>query len=326
MTPHDDPARDPWLSEALRHAPDAGALPPAELSETILRQARNAVKTAPVHAPAHPLMRLWSWLARPPVAAGFATLTLATLIGVMWWDKPLDDTLPRPDAPAAASENTVAEPVPAPAATAAPQAAAPARDELKAAAPAKKETPRVAAKPSPAAPPPPPKSDLASGERARTADTAAPVDTPPAAPPAPARESSAEPRVAAAPAQALGKAAPAGGLALRRLEADTTTPLAEPPERWTWQRGGGMQAMTPALQRWLAQLDRAARWHPADTAPPAAADGTVLQLSRDGTPYATIQLGDDAAWLMRVGSPPLTASLPPATAAALKAALLDAAP
>ena len=43
--PAEDAERDAWLREALRHAPDAAAGPPAALRESILTQARAA--TAP---------------------------------------------------------------------------------------------------------------------------------------------------------------------------------------------------------------------------------------------------------------------------------------
>jgi len=335
MTPHDDLPRDAWLSEALRHAPDADAAPPAELSETILRQARNAVKTAAPPRSTHPLWQAWSWLARPPIAAGFATLMVATLVGVMWWDKPLDDALPRAEAPATASDNAAAAPAQVPAAAPALEPGK-VRDEAKASERVEKETPRAAAK-RVAVPPAAPAQKreqapevatpaiVAEEPRARAADAAAPMATAPA----PARESAVESRVA--PSQSLGKVAaapapaPAAGLSLRRQEIDTVTPLAEQPERWTWQRGGDTQPMRPALQSWLAQLDRTARWRPADTAAPPV-DALVLLLSRDGTRQATIQLGDDTVWLTRAGGSPLMASLPPATAATLKAALLAATP
>ena len=44
MTPRasdDSPEHDAWLREALRHAPDAAAGPPAAVSDAILRQARS---------------------------------------------------------------------------------------------------------------------------------------------------------------------------------------------------------------------------------------------------------------------------------------------
>ena len=311
MTPEDDPARDAWLSQALRHAPDADAAPPAELSDAILRQARNAVKAPHTAAPvrANPLLRLWSWLARPAVAAGFATVMVATLVGVMWWDRPLDESLSRPEAPAAA-------PAPAPAAAPAPT---PARDEAKAVARTEQEAPRTTAPP----PPPAPKRERAATGRIVNAAPPAGGAT---AEPAPAREEAAEQRSAPAPAQALAKAAPAASLSLRRQEADAMTPAIDQPEHWTWQRSAGTQAMTPALQRWLTQLDRVARWRPAAGAAPAAADGNVLQLWRDGTLRTTITLGDDAVWLSPAGGAPVTAPLSSAAAASLKSTLIEATP
>jgi hypothetical protein len=99
-----DAERDAWLREALRHAPDVGAMPPQGVSEAILAEARaNArqAQTAPPRTPAagvaprHPLAAFWDWLARPPVAASFASVMAATLVGLMWWDRPMDETLPR---------------------------------------------------------------------------------------------------------------------------------------------------------------------------------------------------------------------------------------
>jgi hypothetical protein len=343
-TPRDEPARDAWLSEALLHAPDAKAAPSAELSEAILREARNAVKVPRTAAePAHinPLLQLWSWLARPPVAAGFATLMVATVVGVMWWDKPLDVSRPQAEAPAAAATGTFEQ---APAAATPPP---PAQDESKAvsrtqpAAPTAKRE-RAAAGRSPSA---------ATGELRDSASNAAPPIAAAVPEPAPvpaatadsvakagaaaqAREEPAE-RRSNAPAQSLAKAAPpaaapapapAAALSLRRQDPDTRTPTIDQPERWAWQRGAGMQAMTPALQRWLAQLDGVARWHPASGAAPTAAAVNVIQLWRDGMLRATIALTDDTVWLTPSEGAPVMAQLSPAAAASLKAALIDATP
>jgi hypothetical protein len=117
-----DAERDAWLREALRHAPDSDALPPSGVSEAILLKARAAARaTAPPtrragsgDARANPLMALWNWLARPPVAAGFASVMAATLVGLMWWDRPMDEAMPRP--PALASERAPTSTSPAPAA------------------------------------------------------------------------------------------------------------------------------------------------------------------------------------------------------------------
>jgi len=355
-TPHDDPARDAWLSEALRHAPDADAAPSAELSNAILRHARQAVKVPLAREPARrpkPLAQLWAWLARPPVAAGFATVMVATLVGVMWWDQPLDDALPRSDTPAAT--RAVDAPVAPP-----PVAEAPARapEEPQAFEPErKKESANTAAAPAP-------KRDRArepaserrapatatDASRARSADAAAP---PPAAAPttpapapapaatgeittqsaaaAPARDEAIQQGSGNAPARALAKSAPAaatgGALSLRAQDSATPLLTIDEPRRWSWQRDAAMRAMTPALQGWLVQLDRAARWRPTDSPPPAASSShAVLQLWRDGVPRATITLGDDAVWLTPADGAPMTAPLAPAAAASLKAALITATP
>lgn len=361
-TPHDDePARDAWLSEALRHAPDAQAAPPAELSDAILREARNAVKTPrATAAPARitTLRQLWSWLARPPVAAGFATLMMATMVGVMWWDKPLDAPRPQAEAPAAmAPSTTLAQ---APAATTPPPSA---QDEAKAVARNQPEAPRrVALAPPSAAAPAAAKRERAVADRApdaaatgelRGANQAAPAIAAAVPEPAPAatadtiaksaaiaqaREEAAE-RRNGAPAQSLAKSAapaaapaappapaPATALSLRRQGVDTRTPTIDRPERWTWQRGTSMQAMTPALQRWLVQLDGVARWRPADSAAPTAANANVLQLWRDGTLRATIALVDDTVWLTPADGAAVMAPLSPAAAASLRSALLAATP
>ena len=118
-----DAEHDAWLREALRHAPDAEALPPRSVSEEILATARAAADKG--RASASPrratgtasdaFAALWAWLARPPVAAGFASVMAATLIGLMWWDRPMEEALPRrpesavgqaapPAAPAVAAE------------------------------------------------------------------------------------------------------------------------------------------------------------------------------------------------------------------------------
>ncbi|MEO8059006.1 MAG: hypothetical protein ABI671_11825 [Burkholderiales bacterium] len=128
MTPHDE-ERDAWLAQALRHAPDADADAPPALSNAILREARSAAmprsaaRETPRPDSIGPLQWLalaWDWLARPPVAAGFASVMVATLVGVMWWDRPLDESLPRdpeviPQTPQARTETpqpAVAGPAP----------------------------------------------------------------------------------------------------------------------------------------------------------------------------------------------------------------------
>jgi hypothetical protein len=92
-----DADRDAWLSEALRHAPDADMAPPASLSEMILREAQAKAKpAAPAPRPPMPWWtRLWVWSAKPAVGAGLASVMVASLVGVMMWDRPLQDSSPR---------------------------------------------------------------------------------------------------------------------------------------------------------------------------------------------------------------------------------------
>ncbi len=108
-----DDEHDAHLQAALRHAPDAALAAPPQLREAILHQARIAARAgsplpsaaAPSPAVAQPgwwqsIDRLTRWLARPAVATGFASLAAATLIGLMWWDQPMDERVASSTAPA----------------------------------------------------------------------------------------------------------------------------------------------------------------------------------------------------------------------------------
>ncbi|MCE9660527.1 MAG: hypothetical protein K8R60_18525 [Burkholderiales bacterium] len=108
--PSAGPEHDAWLREALRHAPDAGAAPPPTLRDAILAEARAAARTAAApRIAATPslvdrVLEFWSWLARPQVAAGFASVMAATLVGMLWWDRPIEETmLPPPASPPVAT-------------------------------------------------------------------------------------------------------------------------------------------------------------------------------------------------------------------------------
>ena len=92
------PEHDAWLREALRHAPDASASPPPSLRESILAEARAAARAGWARPAAAPslldrALAFWSWLARPQVAAGFASVMAATLVGMLWWDRPMDEAM-----------------------------------------------------------------------------------------------------------------------------------------------------------------------------------------------------------------------------------------
>jgi hypothetical protein len=411
MTPIErgDLERDAWLREALRHAPDADAAPPATLTEAILKQARAAAATAPAPRPANPWSAAWAWLARPPVAAGFAGVMAATLVGLMWWDRPMDEAMPHPPTP----ELKRSAPAEAPAPTAATDPAAPAAraeapndvrlgaqgadaaarpaPSAPPASPARKAAPEAARRPTPAAASqqpsavrrPEPEPFASERKQASGAPGPAPeaVPVPPSrrqapaatAAPAPAAPAMAEATKDAAPpreraitgaaqesrgvtrdkleaASAAASRNLAGGVstatrsppamtALRSQQdeatertaplADTLASVANYPALWSWQRGAGTQAMTPALQRWLMQIDTAttSRWR---SAPAAAAgtEGSALRLYRAGELRATLHLGDDGVSFTPAGAaaPTARAALAPAAAAALKRSLDDAAP
>jgi hypothetical protein len=92
----DEPV-DAHLRAALRHAPDADAAPSAALSAAILSQARAAALHRPASSqatalsPASPLLTWlrqgWMALSQPALATGLASVMVASVVGVMWWDR-----------------------------------------------------------------------------------------------------------------------------------------------------------------------------------------------------------------------------------------------
>jgi len=363
-----DAPRDPWLAQALRHAPDARAAPPPELSARILREARAA--EVPMAAPTADTPRAapfaqaarWPWLraawealARPSVAAGFASVLLATVVGVMWRDRLLDEALPRPEpsarpaAPAMATSGTpapeveaatppvLAAPKTAPpgAATPPPQASPQAFPErAREIAPSRPRQERVAAsdRASAAAGPVAANADRGgestAAEATRDDATAAPRDTREAgardAAAGPAAKAAARSAPAAAPRAQADPAATGGGSPLTALLARVDAA----PQHWRWQRDAAAQPMTPALQAWLQRLDQAtaSRWRSAPGVPPGDSAAPGLQLRRDGAMVATLRIDAAAAWLIPADSsqPAAMATLTSEAAAALSAALADA--
>ena len=349
--PIDDTERDAWLSEALRHAPDAQAAPPPALSDAILRQARAATNTARAPMTARPKpawAAAWDWLARPPVAAGFASVMVATLVGLIWWGQPIVPNLARPPA-ADASPSTAPVPVQRAAAATPVPSAAPAAGDVTPQSAARTESARPAERkleaPKPV-PRPAPAPQRSEAELAPFADSRAAADAAPGASEgivAPASAAAPSPPTLASPPAAalrLREASPAGAetakaaapLLLRRDDSESPRPAAlaallasvgAQPERWQWQRGGPVQPMNPSLQRWLARLDAATvtRWRSAADAA-STGEATVLRLYRDGALTATLRLDEDSVAL----GPVSRASLSAAELKALKQALDDAAP
>lgn len=199
-----DEQRDAYLREALRHAPDAQLQPPSGLSAFILNEARAKARDGtPAARPPRGLgAAVWAWLARPSVAAGFAGVMAATLVGLMWWDQPMDPALPRRPEPAAATAPAPVAPAAPPSVvtTPAPVAAAPAvppappAQEAKRRATAQPELKQEQRKPAQDA-------DKKMAESATVATPAAPPVTP-AAPAAEATGGLAQPPREEAPAAA----------------------------------------------------------------------------------------------------------------------------
>ena len=177
------PEHDAWLREALRHAPDATAAPPLSLREAILAEARAATRTVPHSAPSISLVdrfaEFWSWLARPPVAAGFASVMAATLVGLMWWDRPMDEAMPQPRPPPVATTPAIPAATPAPAAALAPVADS-AATTAAGTAPTHSDT--VAARSAPPAAPAMPAAPVARATPTPSAATPAKRETAPAGP------------------------------------------------------------------------------------------------------------------------------------------------
>ena len=196
--PGDDGApSDPWLRQALRHAPDADAAPPAALRDAILRKA-SAVGPATLAQPsANAWDRLLAWLARPVMAAGFASLAISIVLTLWWSTGSLDE--------GRGVEPVAALPAPAPASGASERPSGSEMAALKAPA----ETARLAVQA------PKREKQAAAGERGPTVVAAA-------SPPAPAAPQRIEQAEAAAPAPVQAPPATADTQAERREPAQAT--------------------------------------------------------------------------------------------------------
>lgn len=241
--------RDLHLLTALRHAPDREAVPPPEVTARILAAARDAVRPA---APASsPWQRLARWWLQPQVGAAFATLAVATLLGVMWSSN-------EPPAPASMSPASKAAPPPraevetpaaasTPIAQAAP-ATAPSPAVERPAAKAERRRAPTPATDAKAVAEAPPRQAAASvpAEPLAKADAAAPAAAPatpaPASPAAPAARSRSE-RAAANELGALASGRVAAPAALSMADrAQVIDPLqafeAAGSAAWTWRASG----------------------------------------------------------------------------------------
>jgi len=355
MSRDDDLAHDAHLRQALRHAPDADAAPPAALRELILREAQakaregRAVQAAP--AP-HPLRRLWAWIGTPRFAGALAGVMVIGFAGLLWRDRPPEEmaspsvrTQPAPAAPAQApavtpeaaqppslqTADTQSKAAPPPTPTPTP---APAAKPKRSAAP----SPRVESLPLPPAPAPSPQPPVAAGAATPLPPPAFSESRP--QPAEPAREAAADAsverrrdlnplrsqKVETTPAPATARLAEAAPVSLadlrRRISAEAT--------RWYWQRPGlASRPYDNAVSDWLGRAEQASRgrWQPGDM--PAGGDNgaSAIVLLRNGQPAQRLHLTEDAlVWEQLDRGERLRAPLDAATLAALRLALDALAP
>ncbi len=354
-TPDDDKLpHDAWLRQALRHAPDADAAPSRKVDENILRMGRAAVAPRverPVQATPAPLpasggwaeglAALWAWLARPPVATGFAGVMVATLVGVMWWGRSPEEMQPPQEVPVAAAPATpserAAEPATPPAATAAlPDAARKAADAAprgrgdtgcrgsgtqdgRGARPGAgaRHTGRATAQgrgpggggrraagtgPRGDAGRPAAQNAAAADMATRARETAERRDLAAAKSAAPAGAVAPQQAEAAAPSALAGRAAAASTALETPGFSNLRFEIRRKPEAWTWTRDDGApRPMDEATEAWIAQTDRSARTVWQAGAVGADQSTTTLRFTRDGVVRAVLRLGPAGMRLTRGG-------------------------
>ncbi|RYF38399.1 MAG: hypothetical protein EOO25_17255, partial [Comamonadaceae bacterium] len=104
--------RDARLAQALAHAPDEGLRPAEAVRAAVLQAAHRAVAGQGTVVQASPPLwrRAWDAMGRSGSSwnAAFATVLLASLVTVLWWDKPV------PDAAVESAPFKAPEPAPAP--------------------------------------------------------------------------------------------------------------------------------------------------------------------------------------------------------------------
>lgn len=315
-----EPAHDPWLQQALRHAPDAELQPPAALREAILREAAQALGRPPVSAPASSavaalvaaVQAVWRGLGHPAGRwAGAAALVLLVV-----WAGWLGSS-PRPPAQVAmqagrAPESRQAE------ATAAQRTAA-TRPDAAPPAPGASEASFVLARPDRAEAAPGgrarPEPDPQSPVRVAAAPPRAPgAPTPAGRPAAPSADAAAAERASAADARsdipsgvASGVAvaiAPAGAAAPAAAAAPVTAPATSP---------GVAPAVAPALTP-AAGPPEVVAVAPGPAAPAAAPPAASparrsTELSRSSAAAAAAEAGSaDARVLAAAPQPPALTS------------------
>lgn len=298
----DDPPRDAWLGEALRHAPDAEARPAPAVRAAILREAREVVRPRPAGF----WPRAWALLGQPRFAGAFASLVVMVGAGALWWGRPLQEALPE-RAPAMVAEAPPASVTPdarrAPAAT--PEQRAAKAEQRTPTAPRRERAARVE---PPLAPPP---------AVARQLDAAV-APAPSEAPPLQSLSRSAAPQAMRAQAAGTREQMLAGLAGLRaRIAAD--------PSAWTWVRdveppwppdADPRQPVGPSMDAWLSALAAVVAAPEPGSRAPEAAPHSLYLIHRGDTPERFRVEADRVVWSRGLGTP-----ASPAQLAALREAL-----
>ncbi len=291
-----DIERDPHLSAALRHAPDAGLAAPADISAQILAAAHRAAAERPAAARSKIAM---PW--RLGASGAFASVALAGVIGLLWRGEPAPGPAVERMAEAAPAAPVVVAAVPA--AGGAPPAV------VVAAAPSAPSAPSASSAPSAPAPAARramvPERRLAAAPAPTVVNEAAPLPmSAPVPAPAPlpslaqAADSTAAATEATAARPARGEmlrsqgaqraAAPAAVMAVPRPDGPWMDALAEG-KAVQWRVDGEARAPTSS---WLYALaaQTEGRWRPASGMPAAAGDNMV-QWWRGDLPLGRLWLG-----------------------------------
>ncbi|MEN9396273.1 MAG: hypothetical protein RLZ81_803 [Pseudomonadota bacterium] len=298
--------RDARLKRALDHAPDA-ALRPSDATRAAIKSIASEANAGALPAPAprarqaplwHRVARWWrageSGSRHMPWNAALATVVLASVVTLMWFDQPVPQAVPD-DAPAKAAEQI-------PAASSVPASVPPPAVALDVPPPPLQDASRMRA--------PAKRADL--GARQATQPRPEPLAKTADAPAEPKSEAApplaAAPMPAAAPAVAKALAAPSESKPAladkekRRVEgglaAGSRAPA--PPSGVDWselsvRRLGSPHALTSGQASRLLALLQAVSLRAAQAGDPVVSAANRLELSRHGEPVATLDL--DQRWL-----------------------------
>ena len=323
-----DGLRDARLAQALKHMPDAHLQPDPQARSAVLQAALRALDSArstaqdthrmesspKLSASTSAWQRGWYWLLgqpgqRMPLTGALASLLVASMVTLMWYDQDVPDANPQSAPVAVANHGGAADKAESasPSSTTAQKAAEPPQTS---AAPQTRTVPPLAPDPTqtptaPAAPPaqraaPSPPAVVAPGALAPT-QAADNISAP--SPPAPAKESAAErslTRPASTPmADKADSATPTA-----KMAAAAPAPMAQSANRARQEAiaspglqvvlDGHRRSLTPAQSASLLAALRALPWH----GEPSRADAAnaIGGLMADSAAAMTVQTPDGERW------------------------------